>query len=81
MNGTTSQDNHLRTLIAKHYTPAESLRDADFSATTAELHSRFQASFPVLNFSLDDVYQLMLDLGYEMVDRTEMEFVWVLKSK
>lgn len=81
MNVTANPNDHLRALIQENYAPAQDLRDADFSATTLELYERFLISFPGLNFKLDDVHNLMVQLGYKMVDRAEMEFAWVVRSK
>jgi len=80
MDSTTLQRDHLKALIIAHYSPARDLRDADFSATTLELFAKFHQAFPGINFNLEDVYTLMVSLGYEMIDRSEMEFAWVVKN-
>ena len=80
MDSRTHQQEHLKSLIQAHYCPAQDLRDADFSATTLELFTRFHQAFPGIDFNLEDVYNLMVSLGYEMIDRAEMEFAWVVKN-
>jgi hypothetical protein len=68
----------VKKLITKMYAPAD-LISKEFRFTTHELTEKLLSILPKIEYN--DVYEALLELGFEPHEENPMEYYWYFKRK
>ena len=69
----------LISFLQRNYPPAATAQDADEFLTTAEIYHALTESF-TLDFTLEDLSLILLQLNYETTSIGTLKCVWMIKS-